>query len=554
MARSAWITKLFFRYIHALWMFHFVFCIATEGNIYNHTAAMLECKNNGGLASYQLFNPVHRTVTMDNVTNDGPRLDKTVILDEGVSAWVSGYALVTGYFAWEGCYTLPSGSQSTTTVNITQNNNVFNCYHQCSTRSAVKSIGIKEDRCYCLHKSISKSETHTTCHLETDIGVYTNKTLTIIGPATAQCITLLNINHMKYKSVSCLEKHRCLCKCAASDNCPVMNDTMTWHECEQECASLSKSIVPWPDQNDKSKYSNNSTYWLGSFRTFQTTQTVLPEKSENACLSVVKYLDRFYLEPRNCTDRIRYLCHSDIWKDKTDDDTSKGDGGSDSGGDNADQQKQGHYGMWITFVVVIVIVIIIVTIVIIIFIIRRKRNKRGLGVSRLLSTGSNEENKMLESALYHKVSNNDVAANPEQNESPYTHPDEAPVAKIKPDKPIRRTLRKDKDCIRKDYENCDANSGILSKVSGETDQDHSNNTEDDYDRIDKPLDSVDIDKPCKEEDGKDGDKDNVTEDEYDRIDKPITKPRVIPDDHIYDHTHTLDDGIYNTTGTDPDSA
>ena len=649
MARSAHNTGLIFRYIHVLLMVHFVFGIVTEGNFYSHSHASSECEHHDGLASYQLFNPVPRTVTMDSVTNDGPRLNKTVILNEGVSAWVSGYALVTGYFAWEGCYTLPHGIKITPMFNITHNNNVFNCYHQCSIISDVKNIGIKEDRCYCLQKAISKGETHQNCNMETDIGVYTMRgTLIVNGPATAQCIKLLvlKLRSLQYNAVSCLEKHRCLCKCAASDNCPAMNDTMTWHECEQKCASLSKSIVPWPDQNDVPKYLRNVTYWLGSFRTFQTLR-VPPGEKEYGCLSVVRYSDGFYLEPRHCTDKLKYICHNDSLNDNTDGDNTNdnneavnhgGDGGgsggddvandtnsnaaevdvggseccdregetegdnkgsdtrghvdevkdggdtgnaeddihgsddakadqdnnktdgdtsygdSDGGGDNAmaDQQKHGQEVIRVIVIVGIVIITGSVTIVIIILIIRRIRVKRRLGESQLFSPGRNGEIKYLETAIYNEVSNNDNRADAEHvNVKALTvYCGQSSFAKSVQDKQTQRTHRNDNERVKKNNKNRTFGSGIIGEVNIET-YHTSIQTEDVYDSIDEPVDSVDVTREV--EIGTQHHKDNITEDEYDRIDKPITQLRVIPEDHIYDHTHKLDNGIYNTTGSDPDS-
>lgn len=286
---------------------------ANVNNLFTHEIATVACKNRSGLAPYHF-----KTIPLTVDGYEFPKLSyiNYSVLDEGASAWVSGFVEMSGYLAWVGCFNTNDGIYiASREQNISC---LYNCLQYChQTFSNYSYIGLQKSLCFCLDGVRDLSGTKNGSSLDTCINLY--RVLPIISSQHkyGQCLTVERRRNVQgkgrlaYFTTSCLKKYRVLCNGCKTKVCALTRVTKTWHGALKYCATNEGRLIVQLNLTDMRDLVINTKYWLGAFRSF-TVRNTNNYRSSNTCLSVKRNVLDLYLEPRSCADKLAYICQADI--------------------------------------------------------------------------------------------------------------------------------------------------------------------------------------------------------------------------------------------------
>lgn len=273
------------------------------------------------------------------------------------SAWIEGYATLSPFLIWQGCYI---GKNLKTKADITgrvmRNRNVYSCWEECDRLKNFKPmfIGIKNISCYCidqnqrgrlqnlsvnysfcsikcsnymidscggssymsLYSIVEKERIHWAANEPSpNLCVYVKKSpnsSSKFDAYTASCHSLRISGYIcTYSAWSGWTKTNCPSQDTFQDHriyCIIEGPT-TRQRAHDECLSKNGSLAELGAENNVShRISPNYSYWLGIYRTFHISDT--NKTSKTVCLSVTKDDRSLYLEPDDCAVQKHYLCNS----------------------------------------------------------------------------------------------------------------------------------------------------------------------------------------------------------------------------------------------------
>ena len=268
-------------------------------------------------------------------------------LNNGESAWIQGYAKLSPFLSWQGCYNT-SGSkllEDIRTVAI-RYQSLSRCLGACSP--SYTYIGLKDTSCFCIYQNqrnnlhygfVNDSVCSVPCHnnaidlcggdsymavyriLEdrsidwgtnepsSHLCVYVKRKYDRFAVYTASCHThWINGYICSGSAWSSLSTENCSNVSYSNMYC-IQKDVSSRQDASTSCYRRRGILADIGAEGPTSMYLEyNLRYWIGIHRTFGIAEQYRP--TETVCLSATKLGDQLVIEPDDCAAQKLYLCES----------------------------------------------------------------------------------------------------------------------------------------------------------------------------------------------------------------------------------------------------
>ena len=264
-------------------------------------------------------------------------------LENGGTAWIGGYAELSPFLYWQGCYSVTNVSNVYTFV--MEDRSLFMCSKECLRHdSSTFYVGVKDTTCYCIESdpdplpdmnmfnpsvcNISCSNNGiASCGGDFHMDLYGIRSYIIWGqnePANRQCVYYI------LKEPSTIETYTASCHTVyidgfvctevedfvlANDTCTntstylntkycFMEELSTRHEAYKRCLEINGQLTI----NRKLIESvglTDHTYGTSYFRSLGISDS---RTSNSVCIAATKINNIFYVEPDNCSVEKYFLC------------------------------------------------------------------------------------------------------------------------------------------------------------------------------------------------------------------------------------------------------
>ena len=269
-------------------------------------------------------------------------------LGEKESAWIEGYAQLSPFLSWQGCFTKTDLKINTRIVAVGYRS-IYKCLQLCK---GYTYIGLKDSSCYCIsqkqrieiqHVSVHDSfcsipcfnnaidscggHTYMSVYGILDNGqihwavnepsshlcVYVKRKQLIFEAFTASChylqSDLINGYICTDSAWSRMSTTDCSKLTTTEGTYCIMEDMSSWTEASEGCFRRNGTLTHLGAEKDTPAYLKyNFKYWIGVHRTFGITETY--RDGETVCLSATRVGNMLYLEPDDCSAQKYYLCGS----------------------------------------------------------------------------------------------------------------------------------------------------------------------------------------------------------------------------------------------------
>ena len=274
-------------------------------------------------------------------------------LDNGQSAWIEGRAIFSPFLNWIGCFKNDSSLRQYE-FNIFQEekrNMLYVCQHKC--RYYYNGfIGVTIQSCFCFPWLVDRLRrvSLSTCGMrcsnfsfescggqnslslyQRDMGHFSNRPRSSAG----QCLYMYAPNSVllvyEPRATSCITSHHAtvhyICVKKTAQNCSKFADNFgehcifikastSWFDAIKECQIRGGNLLFDPDiilSKDVRSLLQSCKIclyiWLGVYRTFLPTYKTDRLQDANACLSVRKLGETFYIETDNCSEKKVFRCN-----------------------------------------------------------------------------------------------------------------------------------------------------------------------------------------------------------------------------------------------------
>lgn len=293
-----------------------------------------------------------------DITERAEALEYLNDLEDGQSAWIEGRAIFSPFLNWIGCFKNDSSLRQYefNTFQVEKKNILYVCQHKC--RYYLRGyIGVTIQNCFCFPwlldrlNRVSFSNCSMRCSnfsfescgghnalslYQRDMSHFSNRprasagqcmymymyaptsVLLVSEPRSISCLSPLSPPHHAIVHYICVQKtgHNCS---KFGDNfgesCIFINASTSWFDAIEECQSRGGNLL-FDDSstilNDVRSVLQNckncSYFWLGVYRTFLPTYKTDGLQDTNACLSVRKVGESFYIVTDNCFARKTFRC------------------------------------------------------------------------------------------------------------------------------------------------------------------------------------------------------------------------------------------------------
>lgn len=277
-------------------------------------------------------------------------------LNEGESAWIEGYAKLSPFLSWQGCYNISKIKAKTSfrTVAILYQS-VNRCLRACH---GYAFVGLKNTSCFCIDQSqrstiqfasVNDYFCSLPCHnnaIDSCGGQYYMSVYAILEdsqihwasqePSSHLCVYVKRKQHyFNVYTTSCFTSQLIngyICTNSAwsklsVDNCTsvthqgtycIIKEISTRQEALEGCSMRRGALADLGAESETPSYLNhNFKYWIGIHRTFGIAETY--KEKETICLSATRSGDMLFLEPDDCSAQKFYLCASNSNKDTNED-------------------------------------------------------------------------------------------------------------------------------------------------------------------------------------------------------------------------------------------
>ena len=272
-------------------------------------------------------------------------------LDNGQSAWIEGRAIFSSFLNWIGCFKNDSSLRQYeyNTVQEEKRNMLYVCQYKC--RYYYNGfIGVTIQSCFCFPwlvdrlRRVSLSTCGTRCSNfsfescggQNSLSLYQRdrgRFSSIPRPSAGQCLYIHAPSSASLvsepRAISCLSSphaimhYICVQKTAlncskfadSGEYCTFIKTSVSWLDATEDCQTRGFYLLFDVDtilsSNVRSVLRSCKTcnyIWLGVFRTFLPTDKTDRLQDPNACLSVRKVKESFYIETDNCWARKTFRC------------------------------------------------------------------------------------------------------------------------------------------------------------------------------------------------------------------------------------------------------
>ena len=270
-------------------------------------------------------------------------------LNDGESAWIEGYAELSPFLAWQGCYNTSVLKISILTRAI-RYKSVNRCLRECPN---YPYIGLKDTSCYCINDNqrsaiqyefVNESFCSIPCHNNVIDSCGGQSYMSVYGivddrrinwaahePSSHLCVYVKRkLNRFDVHTTSCHTPQSFLINgyiCASSawsrlsvDNCDSATHTglfciiekfSTRKEAVEGCLMERGALADLGAETPThTLLKDNFRYWIGIHRTFGIAEHNIFKKSELVCLSATRLGNVLLLEPDDCSAQKFYLCES----------------------------------------------------------------------------------------------------------------------------------------------------------------------------------------------------------------------------------------------------
>ena len=273
-------------------------------------------------------------------------------LNNGESAWIEGYAKLSPFLSWQGCYNTSGSNLSIRTVAIGYQS-VYSCIVACNTDQHYRYIGLKRTSCYCINDDqriaiVGYAVNDTLCSVPCEnnavdscggfsyIAVYSILEDSVIHwaanePSSHLCVYVKRkYDHFAVYTASCHTFsqlyliHGYICSNSAwsrlsTENCSsvtpsktycIQKDLSTRQDASTACYRRRGILADLGAEVPSTSIclENNLRYWIGIHRTFGIAEQYKP--TETVCLYATKLGDQLVIEPDDCAAEKFYLCES----------------------------------------------------------------------------------------------------------------------------------------------------------------------------------------------------------------------------------------------------
>ena len=437
-------------------------------------------------------------------------------INDGESAWIEGYAKLSPFLSWQGCYNTSKIKAKTSirTVSI-QYQSVHRCLRACH---GYAFVGLKDTSCFCIdqsqrsaiqYASVNDSFCSIPCHnnaADSCGGHFYMSVYDVLDnggihwaakePSSHLCVYVKRKqNYFDIHTTSCFSTqliHGYICTHSAwsrlsADNCTslthqgtycIIEEISTRKEAIEGCLKRKGVLADLGAESKTSALLNyNFKYWIGIHRTFGITETY--RAKETVCLSATRSGGMLLLEPDDCSAQKFYLCESNSNEDSDEDiktsltptssPNRKTDNETFLTTKTPDLGSEGNNESPVTYIVPSVLIVIFI-ILLILFIAYRWRKKRKPQTMRPLEDNYDAINETDNMKNEYSVSS-DPGLNADSK---------CLIVKSKPDKPERQTLKR--RTAMSEYENCTLKSNtkeVKDKMKEEVNKDK----DEEYDKL-----------------------------------------------------------------------
>ena len=416
--------------------------------------------------------------------------DYQIQLNDGESAWIDGYAKLSPFLSWQGCYNTSDLKFSILIVAI-RYESVNRCIGACQNYKTYQYIGLKSRSCYCIN-DVQRSAIQNyavndsfcsfpcqnnavdSCGGISYMAVYSILEDSVIHwaanePSSHLCVYVKRkVDHFDVYTASCHTLspliHGYICSNSAwsrlsTENC----SSVTYSEryCIQKVISSRQDastgcyrrrgiLADIGAEKDTTIYlESNYRYWIGIHRTFGISEQIY-KPTETVCLSATRLGDKLILEPDDCSAQKFYLCESDFTGKTETTPTS-----TTTFSRNTENRTflttetppelvtEGKAESPVPYIIPSILIVILIILVILFIIYRRNKRK-------------NETTRPIEDnydAIYEADNmRNEYSVT---SDSSMNADSKCLIVKTKPDKPERQTLKR--RTAVSEYENCSLN-------------------------------------------------------------------------------------------------
>ena len=286
-----------------------------------------------------------------DLTENSEAIEYLNDLDNGQSAWIEGRAIFSPFLNWIGCFKNDNSLRQYefNTFQVEKENMLYVCQRKCKYYSH-GFIGVTVQSCFCfpwlldLLSRVSVSACSRRCSnfsfescggqnslslYQRDRGRFSRRP----RPSAGQCLYIYAPNSASLvsepRAISCLSSphaimhYICVQKTApncskfadSGDYCTFIKTSASWLDAIEDCQTRSSYLLFDVDtiflSNVRSVLRSCKTcnyIWLGVYRTFLPTDKTDRLQDPNACLSVRKVGESFYIETDNCWARKTFRC------------------------------------------------------------------------------------------------------------------------------------------------------------------------------------------------------------------------------------------------------
>ena len=269
-------------------------------------------------------------------------------LNNGESAWIEGYAKLSPFLSWQGCYNTSESPLSIRTVAIGYES-VNRCIGICQT---YQYIGLKNRSCYCIddvqrhaigYYAVNDSFCSAPCPNNavdscggfSYTAVYSILEDRIIHwaanePSSHLCVYVKRKdNNFAVYTASChtipfiIDGYICansVWSRLITENCSIITPSRMYciqkdihgssrQDASKGCYRRKGTLADLGAEMSTSVYlESNFKYWIGIHRTFGIAE--MYKENETVCLAATKVGDQLVIEPDDCTAQKFYLCES----------------------------------------------------------------------------------------------------------------------------------------------------------------------------------------------------------------------------------------------------
>ena len=274
-------------------------------------------------------------------------------MEDGESAWIDGYAELSPFVAWHGCFNFTKNWLKFISESI-KGKSVFACIDWCKRYSETKYVyvGVKVTSCYCITYNQRKDLIRGTavndnfcsisceynmvdsCGGQSYISVYVileervSRTRWLVKDYSQRPCVYVQNNQSSYVAftTSChttgdatVSGYICTLSLYSKFNSSVcsetnvskryciVKDTLSRHEALESCRDRNGVLADLTAVQRIQRYlvNKNQTYWVSVYRTFAFFDIRRPA---SVCTTAIKANDNLYLEPDDCNRQKHVLC------------------------------------------------------------------------------------------------------------------------------------------------------------------------------------------------------------------------------------------------------